>query len=839
MLSISNVGATQAGSYYQKDGYYARMGDDDRWQGMLKEELQLTDSLVKEDFNHFVCEHKERAGIDLCFSAPKSVSLAMVLHENYRQDMIDAHNFAVQKTLTKIEQKEIGTRVTRNGNTQHIKTGNMIVGCFNHYVSRNSDPQLHTHAVILNKTRYDEKYYAIDNPDLYKNKILYGQIYRNILAGELLQRGYEVDVTDSEKGFFDLKGVPQEVIAQFSTRREEIVQKMKEWGNHTPEAASKAAIMTRKAKEHKNIVMLSQSWRETLSEMGVSSIEKSDQSIQVNLEQKEQVFLEAIDRISNKNFAFSDKDMKKAALAAGVGTAISEEDYELLLQKASSKIVSLETIKGETYYTTPKNLRIEKEIFQEVISGKNTINAIPTTEADSYLNKLLKADQTSLSEQQRQAVIHIAASKDQYIAVQGLAGTGKTHMLNYAREVLECSGYIVKGACFTGKASQGLETDAQIPSKTIHAFLNQLEKEAGQQKTDIDKPIKAEWDFSGLRPGNTKEAWIVDEASMVDNNTMRAIMEAAKIKQAKVILVGDRQQLLPVGIGNAFSVLTEKKKINTVTLDEIRRQENPELLRAVKEAVHGDLSKSLKLLEKDIKVIKKRSARIKAIVSDYTRLSPEEQKNTVILTAANKDRKEINKAVRDELVKMGNLVLGREYSVTDAADNVEKRAFSTGDKVIFLQNDYKLGVRNGQAGVIKAMGINSVVVQSGEKPITVHFEQYSKLDYGYAMTAHKAQGITVDRAFINLDSSQNNLNNRNAYYVDISRARHEVKIYVDDSTKIEKQVQNFANKLSSVNFSRVSSKEKKLHANEFDHFKQIQRIPRVKRDLVNELRFSR
>jgi conjugative relaxase-like TrwC/TraI family protein len=806
MLSISNVGAKQAASYYDKDGYYARMEDNsDHWQGRLKEDLNLSDDLTKEDFNALVNEREERAGYDLCFSAPKSVSIAMCLGGENRQGMISAHNIAVKTALELIEQREIGARITKDKVTKHVKTGNMITGCFNHYVSRNQDPQLHTHAVILNKTKHNDKFYAVDNPDLYRNNILYGQIYRNVLAKQLMDRGYEIIVTDSTKGFFELKGIEQGTIEQFSSRRQEILEKLKEWGTSTPKAASAAAMMTRKAKEHKDMDVLMKSWQETLKDVGGVDIAKSEIPVISTPDQRKVEFDQAVKRLSSRAFAFTERELKKAVLASGVGSGMSEIQYNELLKSDAGKI--LVTLGGrqdiqddETYYTTLKNLENEKKFLTEVARSKGSMPGLKAREVEGVLDKALKKEEKGLSGQQRDAVLHIVTTNDQYSAVQGLAGTGKTHMLNYARQVLENSGYTVKGACYTGKAAQGLEEDARIPSNTIHSFLNQLEREAGNAKPDEDMQLKTDWNLDGLKPGSAKEAWIIDEASMVDNNTMLYISEAAKIKNAKVVLVGDRQQLLPVGIGNAYSVLTETGKISTVRLDEIRRQKDKDLLRAVREAVSGDIVKSLELIEKDTQVIPKHKERIKAIVNDYTALTLEEQKMTVILTAANKDRHSLNQSIRAELIKQGHLAAGRKCTVADVTGKTSMREFSLRDKVIFLQNNYKMGVRNGQTGVIKNINNNILTIESGGKEIVLNLEKYNKIDHGYAMTGHKAQGITTDRVMVNLDSTQKQMNSRNAFYVDISRARHEVKIYTDDTVKIQGQIKNFAKKLTSDDF---------------------------------------
>lgn len=813
MLSISNISANQASTYYDKDGYYARLdGAADHWQGKLKSELALPDNVNKADFDRLVAERRERAGFDLTFSAPKSVSIAMCLSPVARQDMLAAHNAAVQQALAEIEARAIGARVTQNGKTEHTKTGNMICGKFNHYVSRNQDPQLHTHAVVINKTQYQGKTYAIDNPDLYRGMLLYGQIYRNSLAAELMSRGYEVVTTDPQKGFFELKGIDPAALERFSTRRAEIVQKLKEWGTGNAKAAEKATLLTRHAKQSRDLNTLMQSWRATVEDIGGVALAKSPAPIKPPPEAHQAALQQAADRLLARNFAVPERDLRRAVLASGVGVGMSEAEYTAALSSAanSKTIIGLGSRKDgkdtEVYYTTTKNLQVEREIFAMVAAGKGTAPGIDRTTAEKSLDQALARESAPLSSQQRQAVLHIATAADQHVAVQGLAGTGKTHMLKYARQVLESQGYTVKGACFTGKAADGLQQNAKIPSSTIHSFLNKLEREAGHAAPAAgeDMQVRTAWDLQGLKPANKPEAWIVDEASMVDNNTMHHLLQAAQVKGAKVVLVGDRQQLLPVGMGNSFSVLTETGKISTVQLEEIRRQKDVNLLQAVRESVKGDLYKAIELVANDTREIARRGDRLKAIVADYTALPPEQQRGTVILTAANKDRRELNAAIRTELKKRGLLQGGAEFAAETPQGRSERREFCVHDKIIFLRNDNRLGVKNGMTGVVTKIDGHALTVDIGGKEIAVDTRQYKKIDHGYAMTTHKAQGITVDRVLIHLDSRQRLLNSRNAFYVDISRARHEVKIYADDMQKVTGQVREWAKKLTGADFPTPS-----------------------------------
>jgi conjugative relaxase-like TrwC/TraI family protein len=817
MLSISNIGNKQASSYYEKDNYYCRRDDmDNAWQGKLVELAELPPQVVREDFNAFIKGRDERAGFDLCFSAPKSVSVAMVTDDQTRRDMVAAHDAAVASVLAKIESREIGTRVTKNNVTEHVKTGNMLCAKFRHYVSRTSDPQLHTHAVILNQTAYDGKLYAVDNPDLYKNKILYGQMYRSELAAELLKKGYDIHVSDAEKGFFELKGIPEAALDHFSQRRKEILEKLKSWDTYGAVAAEKAVLLTRHAKEQKDLGLLTESWRATLNEMGGVQIEKAEGPVLRTAEEKQQAFEKAMERLSRKEFAFTEKDLKRATLAAGIGSGLSEEEYLKLLQQHSGKGKDLISIgprldqpDGPNYYTTRRNMETEKEIFQTVAAGKNSLSGLSRLEAERYLKGFVY-EKGELNEQQHAAAVKIATTGDKYVAVQGLAGTGKTYMLNFVRQIYEKEGYTVTGAAFAGKAADGLEADSGIKSGTIHRFLNRLEREAGNMKPEENFEDKTKWNLEGLQKAPGKEVWVIDEAGMVDNSLMKNVMEAAKIRDAKVILMGDDKQLPPIGVGNAFGTMIQTGKIDAMVIDHIMRQKDtPDLLASVKEAVLGDTGKSLDLLGENVIEIKKPKARFEAIVKEYTGLSPEEQKNTVILTAANKDRIKLNQDIRAELKRQGVLPEGKEFKVENGKGRSQIREFSQGDKVIFLQNDNRLDVKNGKTGIIQEIRDKTLIVKTGDKTIEVDLSKYKKIDHGYAMTTHKSQSITVGRVLIYLDSKLAHMNNRNSYYVDISRAKYEVKVFTDNIKEIRNQVRDFARKLTSEDFAKVEKTPKK------------------------------
>lgn len=813
MLSISNIGLNQASSYYEKDDYYSRSSTDgDDWQGKLKNNYSFSDKFNPVEFNQALksMPNPKRVGFDLTFSAPKSVSIAMVLNDNLKSEIINAHNKAVSETLKEIEDKEIETRITTNGVIERVKTGKMAAAKFNHFVSRNQDMQLHTHCVILNRTEYNGKSYAISNENLYDKHIIYGQLYRNRLAKNLQELGYKCHMTDVDKGFFELDDISQELIDNFSSRRLEIKDKLKTWDNFSAKAADRATQLTRKAKENKDLKILEKSWREDLQGVGLKKAEITlDKTI------KSESLKRAVDNLSEHSFAFSAKELERVTLAEGCLSGLNRDDFQKMFQKAldKSEILCLGEIKTgndtTTYYSTAENIELENSILEN-IKNESVLKAL--NDVDKNLNFLATKNNWTLSDEQYQAVLFVAKNTNQYNVIQGLAGTGKTYMLNATRELYEQQGYVVRGASFTGKAAEGLVNGAKIKSSTLHSFFNKLEKESGTNLNSNE--IKNTWDFSGLKPGIKPELWVIDEAGLLDNNLFLTLQKAAKLKNAKVLLVGDNKQLLPVGAGNAYSNLVQKKAISTVFLSEIKRQENTEILQAVKEAVNGDVSKSLDILSKNITELKTAPARFKAITKEFCSLDMFERNKTIVLTAKNSDRNKLNELIRGELIKRREILEENQVDIEVLGRDSKKivKKFAPQDKIIFTKNDYKLGVMNGQTGTIFA-GISKnkclkVLLENG-KIILVDTNVYKNLDYGYCITSYKAQGVTAERAIINVDSAQKSLNTRNSYYVNISRAKKGVSIYTDNQAKIKEQFALWAKKITSEDF-KISKKVPKI-----------------------------
>ena len=222
MLSLANVSAAQAENYYEKDDYYTQgdpdLQSDSQWQGNGAEKLGLEGAVDKAIFQQLlhgqtpdgkplhskaINPEKHRAATDYTFSAPKSVSIAALIQKDKR--VIQAHDAAVKTALTVLENRYAQTRVRRGpGIREKVATGNILAATFRHETSREQDPQLHTHCVVINATQMEEgKWQSLSNEEVLNNQKLLGEIYQNELAVQLRSHGYEIEPNGS--GQFEFK----------------------------------------------------------------------------------------------------------------------------------------------------------------------------------------------------------------------------------------------------------------------------------------------------------------------------------------------------------------------------------------------------------------------------------------------------------------------------------------------------------------------------------------------------------------------------------------------------------------------------------------------------------
>jgi len=491
MLSITNLNAGQAGTYYSRDAYYTATGG--QWQGRGAEALGLSGQVKRQDFQNLVQgrdpqgnqliqsgpEGGHRAGIDMTFSAPKSVSILSQIDKS----IVEAHKQAVQKTLGYIEKHYAQARITKNGVTRPVNTGSFVIAKFDHQVSRELDPQLHTHAVALNMTqRPDGGWRAVHNDTIYSDKILLGQVYRNQLAANLKKLGYSIST--GKKGLFEVQGVSQKLIDAFSQRSQQIDKKVQELQKQYPNANAQrlremACLGSRVAKKDVNMHVVRSTWMKRMQALGYDDPERIVEAAKREAEKErkagsngkqlgnEEYIRVAARALTESESVFTKKDLLKAACQLSVGqSTVGELHQKLNWLTAGKELVCLN--REKQVYTTKEMQKIESGI---VAQARNTQGTMAPVMTKAQVEKVIKGKYKHLTGGQQRALGHILTSGDQVIGVQGDAGTGKTTMINAVRAELEAKGYTVRGLSYTGKAAMELQKGAGVASKTVHSFL--------------------------------------------------------------------------------------------------------------------------------------------------------------------------------------------------------------------------------------------------------------------------------------------------------------------------------------------------------------------------------
>lgn len=569
-------------------------------------------------------------------------------------------------------------------------------------------------------------------------------------------------------------------------------------------------------------------WLQDISDLGGFVVEKKQEKTNsTRLLEIDTIVKNSINLLQEKSFAFSKADLMievyKEGMMMGVTLPEFEKSFDTHLQVDLIK-AGFRTLNNEVYYTTPKNIArakyIDSILLQERIENYATLSAESAIDKIDTISSELKANYGwELTKGQKEAVTKMLSTSDKYIAIEGIAGSGKTTMLEQAKNLYQEQGVKIIGMAFTGKAAEAMETEAAIPSQTIHRYLNQL-----SPSTPHDT-----WDFSSVKKADIPEVWIVDESSMLTDHLLSNILKASEQRNAKVVFLGDPNQLLPIGTGNAFARMTLEgsEQVPTVRMREINRQEEGSNLKKAVEALSGkfdDIASNspLSYIDNNIVEIPQRQYRLNSVIHEYCTYDTSTQDKTTILVALNKDRNDINSAIHKKLVQQKNLNSEQILSSISQLGLEESKPYAIGEKIIFTKNDYRIkdtegnrvGVKNGQLGKITDIKDHTVTVETNSKQtVTFDTREYKHFDYGYAITTFKAQGITTDNALIIHDSTQKASNTRNKIYVDVSRAKKSVKIFTDDREALTKQAKRYHKKITAETFSHHSTSNKERNKN--------------------------
>ncbi len=456
----------------------------------------------------------------------------------------------------------------------------------------------------------------------------------------------------------------------------------------------------------------------------------------------------ALDAITRQQATFTHRDL--AMFAHRHSDGMDQFNAVMNAVQSSPELVRLgRDGRGEERFTSREMIAAEERLHRaaERMAGREHHRV-----RERDISRAVERAETEglvLSRQQHAAFTHVTESRDLGIVV-GYAGAGKSALLGVAREAWEGSGYRVSGIALSGIAAENLEAGSGIISRTIAS----LEHQWGQGREIL----------------TAQDVLVIDEAGMIGSRQLERVIGEAERRGAKVVLVGDPEQLQAIEAGAAFRSLTERSP--HVEITEIRRQREPWQQNATRELATGRTSDALDGYREHgmVHAAESREQARANLIEGWDqdrRQAP--GKTSIIFTHTNDEVRALNLLARARLRERGEL--GEDVSV-----KVERgsRDFAAGDRVMFLKNERGLSIKNGSLGTLERLDSQSMQVRlDSDRTIAFELKDCAHLDHGYAATIHKAQGVTVDRVHVLATPGLD----RHAAYVALSRHREAVALH--------------------------------------------------------------
>jgi Ti-type conjugative transfer relaxase TraA len=430
----------------------------------------------------------------------------------------------------------------------------------------------------------------------------------------------------------------------------------------------------------------------------------------------------ALDAITQQQSTFTQRDMAKFAHRHSDG--IDQFNQVIGAMRGAPSLVELgKDARGENRFTTREMIEVEQRLHRaaELMSERERHEARDRDRVAALAHA--EARDLVLSGEQADALAHVTDGRDLSLVV-GHAGTGKNAMLGVAREVWEAAGYEVRGVALSGIAAENLEGGSGISSRTIAS-------------------IEHGWE-QGRDPLTSRDILVIDEG-MVGTRQLERVLSHAAEAGTKVVLVGDLQQLQAIEAGAAFRSIHERH--GGAELGEVRRQREDWQRDATRDLANGKTGHALQAY-RSRGMVHEAQSREEArgdLIDRWDRdrqAAPE--RSRIILTHTNDEVRALNEAARERMRAAGDLGDDVRLAVERGARN-----FASGERVMFLQNERGLGVKNGTLGTIEQVNAQSMTVQTDDgRSVQFDLKDYNKIDHGYTATIHKAQGMTVDRAHV-------------------------------------------------------------------------------------------
>jgi len=773
LLNIGRMGPGRAGYYLTAvargddgvEGYYLARGEEPgRWLGRGAQALGLSGEVTGEqlravldakhpDTGEQLARHPARKvpGFDHTFRAPKSVSLLWALGDrDTAAQVVAAHDAAVDAAIGYL-QRAAGFSRRGAGGSETVPVDGFVAAAFRHRTSRADDPLLHTHVLVANLARTcdDGIWRTLDSRKLFAHAKTAGVLYQAHLRHELTRR-LGVAWQHVSNGHADIAGVDRQLIEVFSQRRNAIIAHMADRGETSAAAAQTATLATRQTKgERASEAELRDTWAVRAAAAGVEPGWHRQLTGKVTWEQPgvaelwQQLVVD--EGLTQSSSSFTRRDvLQKIAERLPVGAPVEwcERVAEVLLTHDPDLLVGLGPTRGqltkvdvirltdgrvvpvdvgERRYTTKGLLLTEQRAINHSLTRtRSQLAIVDEVEVNSALRR------RTLSGEQETMVRRLTSSGAGVQVVVGKAGTGKTYALDAARDAWQAAGIQVTGVALAARAALELEQSAGIRSTTLARLFGQ-----------VDDPR----DGSPLQPGSVL---VVDEAGMIGTRPLARLLDHAEQQSVKVVLVGDPRQLPEIDAGGLFRALTTR--LPAIELTTNRRQQHGWEQAALDELRHGNPDAALATYSQHgrIRTADTAQAVRDQLVNDWWDTARHDLPGSIMIALRRDDVAELNHRARTKMLADGRL--------TGSAVHVGDVEFQSGDRIVCLRNDRRLYVVNGTRATITRTDPTRRTVHAlddrGEQLILpTGYLDAGHVAHGYAITGHKAQGLTCDHTY--------------------------------------------------------------------------------------------
>jgi conjugative relaxase-like TrwC/TraI family protein len=781
---------------------------------------------------------RHKVGDDFTFSANKSVSLAfMAADDELQRGILEDFREATHTAIAYLERNAI-TRTGKDGVDRENVKG-ITCAVFQHFASRELDPQLHAHVLMFNAAeRQDGKFGTLDGAPFYALKMTAGALWRADLANRLAERGFEI--AKDAKDNFKIVGIKQEWVDEKSTRRQQILAELNRKGQSGAQASQNATFSTRRVKDEPPLPQMMETWKKDGIRMGLDETYVQDMVANGKSKPRKRYELDKeklISALTEQRSTFESQDVVKAIAIDAVGHWNMAQ-----IEKAAEEILKSEEIlhlgkgrdpKAPARHTTAERYELEKTIgLSAERRMEETYHRVDAGVIERAAAEQAKKQGFKLNAEQRAAVDFICKDTGGMACVEGWAGTGKTTMLTTVNEVFKAQGLKLFGTAIAAKAATGLQNEAGIPSQTLESLLMQLEK--GSKKLDADTVI------------------VVDEAGMVGSRMFRRLQAQADEAGSKLVLVGDPKQLQAIEAGGIMRSLMDR--VGKVELQDINRQKSeigalrselkgllpngervlsPLKRHEIKKVKNGDLVAWAESLAKNDDEVASALARwkdrsdyawLRGTVKDFANDGADgkglagkalrefdsrgllalgdsrketvqnmvlawaadhnENKGKLMIAGTNEEVFQINAAARLALQDQGKLKTEQEgfLRVNLTKSGSSYRDFVEGDRVVFKKNNRAMGVQNGMLGTVESIdgGRLRVRLDSDHGPGKVAIvdpKKYNEVDHGYCVSTNKAQGVTINSCYVYVSES---MADREWSYVAASRSRYKTMMFATE-----------------------------------------------------------